>query len=1610
MPAIQVARTDTFEIQRNKINDISNQLFSITAGGSDLATGNLKIGDGTKLLPSLAFENEPGLGIFRANNGVIGYVSDDKKLFNIGQSTITSFRDLALQRDIVASLVLENAGTNYDAGFYSNVPLNGGTGEGLTTDINVTAFTGTITEDGEGYLAGNYSNILLIGGNGTGAEVSFDVEDIAGDITNTGSAYLPGNYQGVPIVTVSGSGSNATANAIVTGSVVYSGSITNSGAGYTENTYTNIPVYNVPATTYTVTSVSNPGTPPPNNVYAINGTAQQALTMVRGNTYRFDISDASMLGHPLVFQETNGSILDPSLYSIQSGGVAGDSGAFIDFIISPDAPTGNIKYNCSAHDGMGAAITISSGAVGNHGFGAFADVEVNASGNVISLDFTTQGTGYKPNDTLTLAPADIGSGTGFEYTLGTFTYSGVVDSVQFVTQGSGYETGDILTIDTADLGNVGGSGFQFTITNNPSSVTNLTFIQKGTGYQVNDVLNLPSSITGITGTLNGEVTGVATTLSTASTNITVADSTGITIGMTVFAEAGSTGLLAPATTVSNVSGTTITLSAAPDGDGAATLSFRNLDPFDEIVVSSTTGITDGMVVTVSSGTGQLPAGTTVSSVDTSTNTVTLSNDSSFPGAVTLTFSPEFGDASVQFSYRVDNLGEIETVSINNPGNGYEVLDSLTVQNSLLVQPELFTVTAGTYQRLNMSGVSAGAISVGDNVLMDTDTGDGSPVALVKTNGGQIDYLLVESTTLTAGNIVVSGSPTTYTVSSVANTYRFAIDGSLEPSITLYVGSTYRFDLTDSSLSSHLFALSRFPDGKYSPSQVLNVSGNTTQGSDIVTVTSTSGIGVGMEVTVTQGLGLPVSNLFVEEIIDGTSLRVSQDATVTNAIVADFRGAEYTDSVVRTDDYLEILVRETTPNLFYYCNVSTIGHENEGGFDNEEVQLTVDPNNPKVFGSDASFVVGTISTSNTVFADIETGKVTISELESPIISASRVTASTSVTSDDIIATNRVETDTIYQETGAITVNSSSLKTLGNLNVNDLASVNATTGNLVTSGNIKTTTYFNSNDKLRITDNNISIVDSNSDLLLTPFSGKQTKIDSTSSLIIPKGTTLERPGAGVALDGSIRFNTSTDQYEGYRTSTSSWASLGGVRDLDGNTYIKAEDTVGSNDNTLWFVNDDVVSVKFTKTQLSFESNKRIRSSNTSAPAFIDFLTNTLVSVGDYLKWKNNLYEVIGAGVTGTQGNEPTFTSGSQTNGTATLEFWGLAVAPLTFEDIEEIRVGPTSPCPLVINGDLRFANNEITTNISDLVIRPNAGKKVVIDCGSTLAIPAGPDTDRGVPIQGSIRYSQTTSQFEGYNGATWGSLGGVKDVDQNTYIIPELSAGSNENILYFYNDGNNSAQLTTTALDFYNVDTLRSMTSDEFEITASMLTIDNAATTLDNTDVTKTFLYSTKQFFDIGLSAGIRIDPIFRLDNTGDVYFNTGFGTGTYNGVKVFDNEFKEFELLQARIGTDKFALQKGTVDSNNSIIYDTTTEEAAKTTIVAHNVSSGDKEFIEFGLLDDGTDVFYTEYGNITTGANLIDVTFEVTDANKVRANVALTADVTNTQTVNVTFMSNISKK
>ena len=57
-----------------------------------------------------------------------------------------------------------------------------------------------------------------------------------------------------------------------------------------------------------------------------------------------------------------------------------------------------------------------------------------------------------------------------------------------------------------------------------------------------------------------------------------------------------------------------------------------------------------------------------------------------------------------------------------------------------------------------------------------------------------------------------------------------------------------------------------------------------------------------------------------------------------------------------------------------------------------------------------------------------------------------------------------------------------------------------------------------------------------------------------------------------------------------------------------------------------------------------------------------------------------------------------------------------------------------------------------------------------------------------VTGQIRYNSELSSFEGYGpGNAWGSLGGIKDVDADTYITAESSAGADEDTLTFYTAG-------------------------------------------------------------------------------------------------------------------------------------------------------------------------------------------------------------------------------
>ena len=89
-------------------------------------------------------------------------------------------------------------------------------------------------------------------------------------------------------------------------------------------------------------------------------------------------------------------------------------------------------------------------------------------------------------------------------------------------------------------------------------------------------------------------------------------------------------------------------------------------------------------------------------------------------------------------------------------------------------------------------------------------------------------------------------------------------------------------------------------------------------------------------------------------------------------------------------------------------------------------------------------------------------------------------------------------------------------------------------------------------------------------------------------------------------------------------------------------------------------------------------------------------------------------------------------------------------------------------------------------------------------STIVIPVGTSSNRGHAIQGGIRYNTTTSSFEGYSGSNWAGLGGLIDVDQDTYVIAETSAGADNDDLDFYTAGTQRMKIDQAGVISVGVD--------------------------------------------------------------------------------------------------------------------------------------------------------------------------------------------------------------
>src|SRR6056300_1367503 len=285
-------------------------------------------------------------------------------------------------------------------------------------------------------------------------------------------------------------------------------------------------------------------------------------------------------------------------------------------------------------------------------------------------------------------------------------------------------------------------------------------------------------------------------------------------------------------------------------------------------------------------------------------------------------------------------------------------------------------------------------------------------------------------------------------------------------------------------------------------------------------------------------------------------------------------------------------------------------------------------------------------------------------------------------------------------------------------------------------------------------------------------------------LPAGTTAQCPTSTDSKQhGLIRFNTETSQFEGFGAGNA-WGSLGGVTDVDKNTYISAENTPGADNNELKFY-----TAGEERLRIDASGNVGLRSTNPQVSLDLSGCTDAVKLPA------------------GTTAQRPTSTDSKQHGyirfNTETSQFEGFGAGNAWgslggVTDVDKNTYISAENTPGADNNELKFytaGEERLRIDASGNVGLRSTNPQVSLDlsgCTDAVKLPAGTTAQRPTSTDskqhGYIRFNTETSQFEGFGaGNAWGSLGGVTDVDKNTYISAENTPGADNNELKFYTAG-------------------------------------------------------------------------------------------------------------------------------------------------------------------------------------------------------------------------------
>ena len=505
-----------------------------------------------------------------------------------------------------------------------------------------------------------------------------------------------------------------------------------------------------------------------------------------------------------------------------------------------------------------------------------------------------------------------------------------------------------------------------------------------------------------------------------------------------------------------------------------------------------------------------------------------------------------GSANVYGNYGAVADGADTLMYLIQHNFGYIGAGKDATNDTTLVIPNNETVELNSGRVYYQSQDQSGTFRVGDIFYVDFENGtvsfDASSLDSTGASGITIttgtDVTAITKDYITTGNLKIAGN----TIESLTGAVNIlAANG--ETNLTLDVNVAKNLDITgDFSLSGEL------------------ILGNQT--ADTVTFGQTLNQNFEPDVTETYDLGSSSKvwkDTYTSEA-NTNDIRIRGNVIETTASNSDLELRANSAGIVHLMDYAAFDQGLTVSGLTTAQSVNIIGTLNHTG----AVVLSGDKTNTGFLDISGTLTIGSSAyfdnvqiVNNRIFtsdsnADLELSAHASGLVEMPVDNVS-ISQSMLVSGDiyttNITASNRYTAEEFYNADILIkdnyiatTVSNSNLELRGNS----------------AGGVFLESTKFTSN-----------VISNTDDIVIQPNTAKNVKFNTTAAVLLPKGTTTDRP---VPQQGDIRFNTATSIFEGYG------AAFGGVYSLDRQTSVTA-----GNSEDLNFKADNILSMDITSARI-------------------------------------------------------------------------------------------------------------------------------------------------------------------------------------------------------------------------------------------------------------------------------------------------------------------------------------------------------------------------------------------------------------------------------------------